>query len=98
MLNGNQTGAAASLLDSNHPLLLDPNAKITLNIYTMAMRLIWTETLTGGAYGTTGEHELYWNERSAKDSKLANGVYMLRISVESNGHKSSTLAKILILG
>ncbi len=98
VLNGNQTGAVASLLVANHPLLLDPNAKITLSIYTMAMRLIWTQTVTGGAYGTTGEHELYWNERAIKGSHLANGVYILRVSVESNGQKSSVLSKILILG
>ncbi len=96
-LNGNTKGIKASL-DSNNPLLLDPNAKITLSIYTLAMRLIWTQTLTGGAYGTTGQHDLYWNERDLRGTGLANGVYLLRVTVESNGQTSSTLAKILILG
>jgi hypothetical protein len=97
-LSGNQTGPTGSLLDAGHPLLLDPNAKITLSIYTTALRLIWTQTLTGGAYGTTGEHELYWNERDVKGAGLANGIYLLRITVESNGQKSSVIAKIMILG
>ena len=98
VLNGNQTGPTASLLDANHPLLRDPNAKITLSIYTMGMRLIWTQTLPGSVYGTTGEHEYYWDERARAGSKLANGVYILRVTVTSNGQTSSTLAKILILG
>jgi hypothetical protein len=97
-LNGGQTGATGSSLDFNHPLLQDPNAKITLSIYTTAMRLIWTQTLTGGSYGTTGEHELYWSERDIKGAKLSNGLYILRVTVESNGQKTSTIAKILILG
>ena len=96
-LNGTQTGPTASLLDANHPLLLDPNAKITLSIYTLAMRLIWTQTLTGGAYGMTGKHELYWDEKDLKGAGLANGLYLLRITVDSKGQKSSATAKILIL-
>ena len=96
-LNGTQTGPAASLLSADNPLLLDPNAKITLGIYTLAMRLIWTQTLTGGAYGTTGKHELYWDERDLRGIGLANGLYLLRVTVESHGQKSSATAKILIL-
>jgi hypothetical protein len=97
-LSGNQTGTTASLLDAEHPLLLDPKAKVTLSVYTMAWRLIWTQTVTGGAFGTAGEHELYWNERASKGAKLSNGIYLLRITVESNGQKSSVISKILILG
>ena len=97
VLNGSQTGPTGSLLDADHPLLLDPEAKITLSIYTTAMRLIWTRTVMGGSYGTTGEHELYWNQRDIKGAGLANGLYLLRITVESKGQKSSTFAKIIIL-
>jgi len=97
VLDGNQTGPVGSVLDANHPLLLDPNAKITLSIYTTAMRLIWAQTLTGGAYGTTGEHELYWGERDIRGAGIANGLYVLRVTVVSNGQTSSTLARILIL-
>jgi hypothetical protein len=96
-LNGTQTGPTGSLLDAEHPPLLDPKAKITFSIYTTAMRLIWTQTVTGGAYGTTGNHELYWSERDLKGTGLANGLYILRITVDSNGQKSSAIAKILIL-
>jgi len=97
-VGGTSSGTGASVMDGNHPLLQDPNAKITLSIYTTGMRLIWTQTLTGGAYGTTGEHQIYWNERDFSGTGLANGIYLLRITIESNGQTSSTLGKILILG
>ena len=96
-LGGSSTGTSASLLDGGQTTSQDPNAKITLSIYTTGMRLIWTQTLTGGAYGTTGEHELYWNEKDFKEAGLSNGIYLLRVTVVSNGETSSTLGKILIL-
>ena len=96
-LTGSGTGANASLLDENHPLLLDPNAKITLSVYSMTWRLLWTQTLTGGAYGTTGEHEIFWDERDIRGAGLANGLYILRVTVDSNGQTSSAIAKILVL-
>ena len=80
------------------PLLLDPNAKITLRVYTLSYQLIWSKTLTGGAYGTSGLHELYWDERDKVGSKLANGTYFFQVTVESNGQTSSSTGKILILG
>jgi hypothetical protein len=95
-LTGSATGPAASL-DANHPLLLDPNAKITLSVYTTTWRLIWTQTLTGGAYGTTGEHEFYWDEKDSRNAGLANGLYLLNVTVDSRGQRSSTTAKILVL-
>ena len=97
-LNGTQTGPTGSLLDANHPLLLDPDAKITLKIFTLAGRLIWIQEIQGGAYGTTGEHELYWSEQDLKGAGLANGLYILQVTVESNGQNSSAFAKIMILG
>jgi glucuronoarabinoxylan endo-1,4-beta-xylanase len=96
-LNGGSAGSHAALDDSSS-LSQDPNAKITLGIYSLSLRLIWSQTLTGGAYGTTGDHELYWNERDLKGMGLANGVYILKVTVESNGQTSSTISKILILG
>jgi hypothetical protein len=97
-VGGSSTGTNASDLSSQQSLLVDPNAKITLNIYTLSQRLIWSQTLTGGAYGTTGEHQIYWNEKDLKGAGLANGIYLLKVTVESNGHTSTTYAKILILG
>ena len=96
-LGENSTGNSGSAVTSNSTMV-DPNAKITLSIYTMAMRMIWTETLTGGAYGTTGSHDLYWNEKDLRGIGLANGVYFLKVTVVSNGQTSSTITKILILG
>ena len=97
-VNGSSTGAGASTLDANNPLLVDPNATITLGIYTLAGRLIWSQTLVGGAYGTTGQHEVYWDERDLRGTGLANGIYLLKVTIQSNGQNSSTIGKILILG
>ena len=96
-LSGSGTGATGSLQDVNTPVLLDANAKITLSIYTLGMRLIWTKALPAGAYGGVGSHQVYWNERDLSGSGLANGVYWLRVTVESDGQKTSTTSKILIL-
>ena len=96
-MGGSSTGTSASLLDGGQSLVQDSNAKITLSIYTTGMRLIWTQTLPGGAYGTSGEHEVYWNEKDFKGAGLSNGIYLLRVTVVSNGQTSSTLGKILIL-
>ncbi len=95
-LGGNSTGVRAADLGSS--AIVDPNAKITLGIYTLAGRLIWSQTLTGGGYGSTGQHDVYWNEKDLRGSGLANGVYLLKVTVQSNGQTSSTIAKILILG
>ena len=96
-LNGNASGMSAAL-DSSAPVLVDSNVKVILSIYSLSYRLLWTQTLTGGAYGTSGQHEVYWNERDLHGAGLANGVYLLKVTVESNGQSSSTIGKILILG
>jgi len=95
-LGGSSNGVQAS--DFSNSAVVDPNAKITLGIYTLAGRLIWSQTLTGGAYGSTGQHEVYWDERDLRGTGLANGVYLLKVTVVSNGQTTSTMAKILILG
>jgi hypothetical protein len=95
---GSSTGVSASDLSSGGPLLTDSNAKITLSIYTLSGRMIWTTTLTGGGYGTAGDHEIAWNERDLSGAGLANGVYILQVTVESNGQTSNKRTKILILG
>jgi hypothetical protein len=97
-LGGSRSGVNASDLSESNPSLVDPNAKITLSIYSLGYRLIWSENLTGGGYGTTGPHDVYWNEHDLGGAKLANGVYFLRVTVESNGQTTSAIAKILILG
>ncbi len=97
-LNGGSKGTSASLYNGSGTLYSDPNAKITLSIYTLADRMIWTESFVGGAYGTSGQHDVYWNEKDLRGAGLANGVYFLKVTVQSNGSTSSAIAKILILG
>jgi hypothetical protein len=95
-VNGSSTGTSAS--DLGDALLSDPNATITLTIYTLSLRSIWSETLPGSTYGIAGKHEVYWNEKDLKGAGLSNGVYLLKVTITSNGQTSSTIGKILILG
>jgi hypothetical protein len=97
-VGGSSTGVSGSTLSGNEAVNFDPNAKITLSIYTLSGRMIWTTTLTGGGYGTAGDHEIAWNERDLSGAGLANGVYILQVTVESNGQTSNKRTKILILG
>ena len=83
--------------DAANPLGVDPNARITLGIYSIGMRRVWTQAWVGGAYGTTGLHEFYWTGRDSNGGQLANGLFYLRVTVESHGHTSSATGKILIL-
>ena len=77
--------------------LSDSSAKITLAVYTTGSRLIWSETLPAGTYGTTGQHDVYWNEQDLRGSGLSNGVYYLRVTVTSHGQTTSNTTRILIL-
>ena len=78
-------------------VLTDSSAKITLGIYTTGSRQIWSETLPAGTYGSTGQHDVYWNEKDLSGSGLSNGVYYLRVSVTSHGQSTTSTARILIL-
>lgn len=78
-------------------VLTDSSAKITLTVYTTASRLIWSETLPAGTYGTTGQHDVYWNEKDLSGNGMSNGVYYLKVTVISNGKTTTSIARILIL-
>jgi glucuronoarabinoxylan endo-1,4-beta-xylanase len=94
---GSGTTLDFTLSGGSAGLLTDSSAKITLAVYTTGSRLIWSETLPAGTYGTTGQHDVYWNEKDLSGSGLSNGVYYLRVSVVSHGQTTTSTARVLIL-
>jgi hypothetical protein len=100
-LSGNTTGvsasAHASAVGSSNATGVDPSALITLKAYTMAGRLIWSTTVTGESFGSTGNHTIYWDEKNLVGNYLANGVYFVVCTVKSQGQTSTSTTKLLIL-
>lgn len=96
-LSGSGTGTSASAMGGSETITVDPNAVITLKAYSMAGRLIWSTTVPGSTFGTSGNHTLFWDERDYAGSYLANGVYWLVVTVNSKGQASTTKTKILVL-
>ncbi len=89
-------GTSASVLGSNEETI-DPNAKITFKAYSLSGRLIWSTTVPGSTFGTSGTHTLYWDERDYAGNYLANGVYFLVVTVESEGQMTTAKSRILVL-
>ncbi len=101
-LSGNGAGATASakaslVSGSSMETGIDPSALITLKAYTMAGRLIWSTTVTGESFGSTGNHTIYWDERNLAGNYLANGVYIVAVTVKSHGKTTTSTSKLLIL-
>jgi hypothetical protein len=95
--SGASASAKASLSSGSGAVGVDPSAVITLKVYTMAGRLIWSTTLTGESFGSTGNHDVYWNEKSLAGSNLANGLYIAAVTVQSQGQSNTAMGKVLIL-
>ncbi len=99
-LSGTGTGTSASAKDftgSTAPTGVDPNAQVTLKAYTLAGRLIWSTTVSGESFGSTGNHTIYWDERNIAGNYLANGLYIVAATVKSLNQTSTATAKVLIL-
>jgi hypothetical protein len=101
-LTGSGTGSSASAkasLDSGltEETGVDPNALVTLKVYTITGRLLWSTTVTGASIGSSGAHTVYWNERDLKGAGLANGLYVVACTVKSEGVTTTTTSKLLIL-
>jgi hypothetical protein len=103
-LSGSGTGTTAStsakgklVSGSSVATGVDPSAIITLKVYTMAGRLIWSETVPGSTFGSSGNHDVYWNEKDLAGGNLANGLYIVAVSVKSQGQTTTTTAKLLVL-
>ena len=103
-LSGNGTGTTAStstkaklVTGSSTETGVDPNAQITLKVYTIDGRLIWSTTVSGASIGSTGNHAVYWNEKDLSGANLANGLYIVAATVKSNGQTSTAFSKLMIL-
>jgi flagellar hook assembly protein FlgD len=76
---------------------VDPDAQMTMKVYTTAGRLIWSKTFEGASIGSSGSHLLYWNEKDIRGANLASGAYIVVVTVKSHGQTTSATTKILIL-
>lgn len=76
---------------------VDPDMEATFKAYTSNFRLIWSKTVTGPSFGTSGNHILHWDQRDNWGGRLGNGVYYLHVTVKSRGTVSSKISKLLIM-
>jgi hypothetical protein len=94
---GSSTASAKDVTGSSAGAGIDPNAQITLKAYTLEGRLIWSTTVSGESFGSTGNHTVYWNERNVAGNYLANGLYIVTCTVKSQGQTTNSTTKLLIL-
>ena len=98
-LSGNGTVSASGVRaqDAGSAVGVDPTASVTLKVYTLGGRLIWSQTLPGSGFGSAGTHNVYWNERDLSGAALSNGVYNVEVEVASQGQSSRTVSRVVIL-
>jgi hypothetical protein len=100
-LSGNTTGSTgvgvSAKAYNGSSTFVDPSALITLKVYTIAGRLIWSTNLTGATIGSSGNHDVYWNEKDFAGGNLASGLYIVSCTVKSLGQTNTVLSKLLIL-
>ena len=98
-LSGGQAGSGGvSAMDETlSSQAVDDDAQITLAVYTLSGRLIWSTALPASAFGSSGAHTFYWDEKDLAGASLSNGVYYVKMTVKSGGKSTSTISKLLIL-
>ena len=94
---GNGVSLKVTLSGDAGGMKMDPNALITLKVYTLSHRLIWSTSVPPSVFGSSGDHVFYWNERDLLGYSLANGAYLVTATVKSQGRTSTTTTRILIL-
>lgn len=67
---------------------------VTINIYTIAGRMIKTLVQTGRSFGY---NQIYWDGRDADGGSLANGVYFYKISVRGAAGEASKIGKLVVM-
>jgi hypothetical protein len=77
--------------------LTDPNAQVSLKVFTQSQRLIWSETLPASVFGSSGEHVHFWDERDLSGAHLSNGLYTVVATVSSQGSSTRVFSRVLIL-
>jgi hypothetical protein len=76
---------------------LTRNAAVTIKIYDLGGRLVWSTSIGAGDTGGTGApegtwHEIPWNGRNDRGELVRNGVYMCKVEAGSQ----SALFKIAV--
>lgn len=71
------------------------NADISIDVFDMAGRLLWTHSDTG--ISTDGAYTVDWNLTRGDGLRLQTGVYLYRVRVSSDGSTEATKAKKLIV-
>jgi hypothetical protein len=76
---------------------LKRNSAVTIKIYDLGGRLVWTKSIGAGEAGGTGApegtwHEIPWNGRNDRGELVRNGVYMCKVEAGSQ----SALFKIAV--
>ena len=70
--------------------------EVTLRLYTLTGRLVWSKTLTGSAV-KEGEHGVDWDGKDFSGSTLANGVYYYTATLEDSKGRDVHKTPLLIL-
>ncbi len=97
-LSGNGSSSSiSSVKDVSSAEEVDPNAQITLKVYTLAGRMIWSTGLNASTFASLGSHTVFWDEKSLSGANLANGIYFVVLTVKSQGQTSTSSVKVLIL-
>jgi uncharacterized membrane protein len=94
---GSTASAKAKLVSRETSTSVDPNAQVAFKVYTISGRLIWSTVVPGSNFGSTGNHSLFWNEKDLAGGNLANGLYIVAVTVKSQGQTSTTMTKLLVL-
>lgn len=73
----------------------EPQATVTINIYTILGRLI--KKIKTSLASPQGFQKIYWDGYDDNGNKLANGVYLYKITVDNGVKKVSKIEKLMIL-
>ncbi len=96
VLSYNIAGSGMSSQSVNYAIP-DPDAKVTLDIFTATGRLVWKKELSGVSNVSTGRHIVNWDGKSAGGHELAAGTYILKVSVLSNNQVNSKSFVVIML-
>ncbi len=84
-------GAKAGQIVRFAYLLTDEASDVSLSIYTIAGRRIWTYKTSGGY---VGYQEIQWDGFDDMDHHLANGTYYAKLTVSGSGHTKTKIIRI----
>lgn len=68
---------------------------VTIDVFDMSGRLLWTHHETGAA--ADGTYTVDWNLTRANGSRLQTGVYLYRVRLSSDGSPQVSKAKKLVV-